>query len=53
MINKKKMTLLNIKKTQQHPFHVLHSSKLPIFIATLSGGLAVTFIAKLHNINFS
>jgi cytochrome c oxidase subunit 3 len=44
--------LLNIKKTQQHPFHVLHSSKLPIIIATLSGSLALTFISKLHGIGF-
>jgi hypothetical protein len=45
--------LLNIKQTQSHPFHVLHSSKLPIFIATLSGCLALVFIAKLHDINFN
>ena len=43
--------LLNIKETQQHPFHVLTSSKLPIITATLSGILAVTFVAKLHNIS--
>jgi hypothetical protein len=45
------LKILNIKDTQQHPFHVLTSSKLPIMTATLSGGLALTFIAKLHNIN--
>jgi len=42
--------LLNVKLTQQHPFHVLTSSKLPIIASTLSGFLALTFIAKLHNI---
>jgi heme/copper-type cytochrome/quinol oxidase subunit 3 len=45
------LKLLNIKQTQKHPFHVLHSSKLPIIIATLSGAIALTFIVKLHNIN--
>lgn len=45
--------ILNIKDTQQHPFHVLTSSKLPIITATLSGGLALTFIAKLHSININ
>ena len=41
--------IINIKTTQQHPFHVLTSSKLPIFTATLSGMLALTLIAKLHS----
>jgi len=43
--------LINTKITQQHPFHVLTSSKLPIITATLSGFLALTLIAKLHNIS--
>lgn len=42
--------LINITTTQQHPFHVLTSSKLPILTSTLSGILALTLIAKLHNI---
>jgi len=42
--------LVNIKQTQQHPFHVLTSSKLPIFISILAGGLALSLIAKLHAI---
>jgi hypothetical protein len=52
-ISTKTFKLINIQQTQQHPFHVLSSSKLPITIATLSGGLALTFIAKLHNININ
>jgi len=52
-ITTNKLTVLNIHDTQQHPFHVLTSSKLPIITATLSGGLALTFIAKLHSININ
>jgi len=43
--------LINTNLTQQHPFHVLTSSKLPILTSTLSGILALTFIAKLHSIS--
>ena len=42
---------INIKQTQQHPFHVLQSSRLPFIMAGLSGCLALTFIAKLHNMD--
>jgi hypothetical protein len=42
--------LINIQATQQHPFHVLTSSKLPIITASVSGALALTLIAKLHAI---
>jgi len=49
--NLTKSKLLNINLTQQHPFHVLTNSKLPIITATLSGALALTFIAKLHNMD--
>ncbi len=52
-ISSPSLNIINIKDTQQHPFHVLTSSKLPILTATLSGGLALTFIAKLHNININ
>lgn len=42
---------------QQHPFHVLGSSRLPMFMAAFAGGLAITLIMKLHGIydfaNFS
>ena len=51
MTNLKLEKLLNIKETQQHPFHVLTSSKLPILVSILAGGLALTFIAKLHGIS--
>ena len=43
-------TLLNIKETQEHPFHVLTSSKLPILVSILLGSLALTFLAKLHGV---
>lgn len=43
--------LINTQKTQQHPFHVLHSSKLPILVASLSGIIALLFIIKIHDIN--
>jgi cytochrome c oxidase subunit 3 len=45
--------LVNINNTQQHPFHVLHSSKLPIIVASIAGSLALIFIIKLHEISFS
>jgi len=40
----------NQAKNQQHPFHLLASSRLPIFMAAFAGGLAVTVIIKLQNI---
>jgi cytochrome c oxidase subunit 3 len=36
-------------ETQKHPFHVLTDSKLPIFIASAAGALALTFVYKLHS----
>jgi hypothetical protein len=53
MMNLSSTKLINITSTQQHPFHVLTSSKLPILTSTLSGVLALTFIAKLHGIAIS
>jgi len=53
MIKKSKLKLINIADTQQHPFHVLTNSKLPIIVATLAGSLAITFIAKIHGMNES
>jgi hypothetical protein len=47
-----KLKHLNIKQTQFHPFHVLTSSKLPIFIATFTGFLALSFISKLHGLDY-
>ena len=35
-----------------HPFHVLTNSKLPIFVATFSGLLALSLVAKLHSIDY-
>ena len=46
-----KLKFLNVKQTQQHPFHLLSSSKLPILTSILAGSLALTFIAKLHSID--
>jgi hypothetical protein len=49
----KHLKLLNIKRTQQHPFHVLHSSKLPLFMSLFAGSTALIFIAKLHSISYA
>ena len=46
-----KTKLLNVTNTQQHPFHVLTSSKLPVTTSALMGVLALTLIAKLHGIS--
>jgi heme/copper-type cytochrome/quinol oxidase subunit 3 len=35
-------------KNEQHAFHILALSKLPMFVGTLAGLLALTFITKLH-----
>ena len=57
LLNKVQMTqipqLKNIKQTQQHPFHVLTSSKLPLFMALFAGSTALIFIAKLHNVSYA
>jgi hypothetical protein len=50
IFNKK---LVNVNNTQQHPFHVLHSSKLPIIVASIAGSLALIFIIKIHDINLN
>lgn len=42
---------VNEAKNQQHPFHVLGSSKLPVFMAAFVGGLAISVIIKLQNIS--
>ena len=44
------LLVLNQAKHQQHPFHVLGSSRLPIFMAAFVGSLAITTIAKLQNV---
>lgn len=43
--------LVNTAKNQQHPFHVLGSSKLPIFMSSFAGCLAIAVIVKLQNIS--
>lgn len=45
----------NYVKQQQHPYHVLTSSKLPIMLASFAGLFAVSFIIKLHgaSLNFA
>ena len=43
----------NYLKQQQHPYHVLTSSKLPIMLASLAGLFAVSFIIKLHGFAIS
>ena len=47
------LKLLNIRQTKQHPFHVLHSSKLPMFMSLFAGSTALIFIAKLHAISYA
>lgn len=42
------LKLINVNKTQQHPFHVMHSSKLPMFLSLCAGSTALLFVAKLH-----
>jgi len=42
---------INEAKNQQHPFHVLGSSRLPIFIAAFVGSLAISVIVKLQNVS--
>ncbi len=42
------LKIINIAKTQQHPFHVLTSSKLPMFMSLFAGCTALLFVAKLH-----
>jgi heme/copper-type cytochrome/quinol oxidase subunit 3 len=51
MSNNINSNFLNNAKGQQHPFHVLSSSKLPVFISTFVGCLALTVIVKLQNIS--
>lgn len=50
MIHDEEKRLVNRAKNQQHPFHVLGSSKLPIFMSSFAGCLAVTLVIKLQNI---
>ena|ERR1700722_9984384 len=44
------LQIVNSAKHQQHPFHVLGLSRLPIFMAAFVGGLAISIIVKLQNI---
>jgi hypothetical protein len=47
------LQIKNIKQTQQHPFHVLTNSKLPLLLSIFAGSTALIFIAKLHDINYT
>ena len=51
MTSTSNLEILNTAKHQQHPFHVLGSSRLPIFMATFVGGLALSVIVKLQNVS--
>jgi len=54
-----KLNLKNVFRKQvgireQHAFHILSLSKLPIFVGSLAGLLALTFISKLqHSYSFA
>jgi hypothetical protein len=45
------LNLINQAKNQQHPFHVLGESRLPVFIAAFVGSLAISVIIKLQNVS--
>jgi hypothetical protein len=51
MTEQSSLRTINKSKNQQHPFHLLGSSKLPVFMATFAGGLAITIIIKLQNVS--
>jgi len=51
MTENNNLKLINEAKNQQHPFHLLSSSRLPIFMAAFTGGLAISVIIKLQNIS--
>jgi len=51
MSNELSLKIVNTAKNAQHPFHVLGSSKLPVFMSTFVGGLAISVIVKLQNIS--
>jgi hypothetical protein len=47
--NNARRTLINKEGKQEgHAFHILTLSKLPLFVGTLVGFLALTFISKLQ-----
>jgi hypothetical protein len=50
MSDNTELLISNKAKNQQHPFHLLSSSRLPIFMAAFAGGLALTVVVKLQNI---
>jgi heme/copper-type cytochrome/quinol oxidase subunit 3 len=50
-LQSKERKIINNSKNQQHPFHVLGSSRLPIFMGAFVGGLAISIIIKLQNIS--
>jgi heme/copper-type cytochrome/quinol oxidase subunit 3 len=50
MINNK-FVYENTARGQQHPFHVLGLSRLPVFMGMFAGSLALTLVVKLQNIS--
>lgn len=50
MWDEQNLNVVNNAKNQQHPFHVLGSSRLPVFIAAFVGSLAISVVAKLNNV---
>lgn len=48
---KNNLKTVNKAKNAQHPFHVLSSSKLPVFMSTFVGALAISIIIKIQNIS--
>lgn len=48
---KNNLKIVNNAKNAQHPFHVLGSSKLPVFMSMFVGALAISIIIKLQNIS--
>jgi len=44
MTEQSNLRTINNSKNQQHPFHLLGSSKLPVFMAAFAGGLAITLL---------
>ena len=48
--NKINKRVVNSAKSQQHPFHLLGSSKLPLFISAFTAGLLIATTIKIQNI---
>lgn len=44
------MIIRNEARNQQHPFHVLGLSKLPMVMSALAGGLVISVVIKFQNV---